>query len=89
MVGRERVLHPHPGDRLVRQVMVEDVIRIAEIGLDRHGVLVQRRMPLVGVAAEEAVEVLEARPLGHKSNGPAWLDIQSGTLCILPNHDVL
>src|SRR5262249_29023142 len=29
------------------------------------------------------------RLAGQRSNGPAWLDIQSGTLCILPNQDVL
>ena len=89
LVGCQRVLHPHPGDRLIRQVPIEDVVRVAEIRLDRRRVLIQRRMPLIAVAAEETVEVLKAEAVGHRSNGPAWLDIQSGTLCILPNQEVL
>jgi hypothetical protein len=35
----------------VRQVMVENIIRSAEIGLDRPVVLIQGACPLVGIAA--------------------------------------
>ncbi len=48
-------------------------------------------MPMVGVAPEEAKgSDPKPSPLGQRSNAVlAWLDIQSGTLCILPNQDVL
>jgi hypothetical protein len=62
-VGRERMLHPHPADRLVRQIMVEDVIGISKVGagLNRPGVLIQSRMPLIGVASEKSIKVFEAQ----------------------------
>ncbi len=62
LVGRRAALRPDPADRLVGQIAVEDVVRIADRRLDRRGVLVERRGPLVGVALHEAVEVLEAEP---------------------------
>ena len=40
LLRRERVLHPHPGDRLVGEITVEDVVGVADIRLDRFGALV-------------------------------------------------
>jgi hypothetical protein len=60
LARRERMLHPHPGDRLVREVAVEDLGRVAEIRLDRVGAVIQRRVPLVAVAAKKPVEMLDA-----------------------------
>ena len=82
------MLHAQPVDGLVREVVVEDVIRIAEVGLDRLCVLVEGRVPLIGISADEPVEVFEAET-GRPQVEGAGLDIQSGTLCILPNQDVL
>src|SRR3546814_17233559 len=46
-------------DRVVRQVLVEDIGRIAGRRFHRSGVLDQRRRPLVGVARIEAIEIFE------------------------------
>jgi hypothetical protein len=89
LVWRKRVLHLQPRDCLVSQIMIENIVGLSEIRFDGCRVLVKRRMPLIAVAAKEAVEVLKPRPTGYRSNGPAWLDIQSGTLCALPNQAVL
>ena len=77
-------------DGIVGHVLVEDsspwiVVR----RLDGLGALEERRRPLVRVAADEAVEVFEAQPVGQRSNGPAWLVCQSGTLWFLPYQAVL
>src|SRR5215813_12136941 len=57
----DRVLHPHPGNRFVRQIAIEYVRGVAKVWLNGRGVLIQRRVPLIAVAAEKAVEVLEAK----------------------------
>src|SRR5262249_32294084 len=61
LVGRKRVLHLHPGNRFVGQITVEYVIGLSEIRLNWPGVLIQSRMPLIGVASDEAVKILEAQ----------------------------
>jgi len=72
------MLHPHPVDRLVGEIDVEDVVGLADIGLDRLGVLIERRMPLVAVAAEEAIKMFEAQSGGPKiewtclTRHPVW-----------------
>ena len=63
LVGHQRLLLAHPLDRVRRQVVVEVVALLRRlVGLDRRRALVERGIPLVGLAAEEAVEVLEAHP---------------------------
>jgi hypothetical protein len=57
----ERVLHTHPRNCLIGQIAVEYVVRVAQIRLDRRGILVQRRVPLVTVAPNEPVEVFKAQ----------------------------
>jgi hypothetical protein len=61
---------------------------VALEGIDRRGVAEQVRLPLAGVAADEAVEVLEAharRPLVER---PGLARLQSGVLWFLPNQEV-
>ena len=59
-VRQQRLLLARPGDELVRQVFGQVVALGGRLGrLDRRRALVQRRIPLVVLAADEAVEVLE------------------------------
>ena len=58
-VRREGAMLLQPGDRLVGHVLGE-VIFLVVRRLDRRGVLDEPRLPLRGLAGEEAVEVIEA-----------------------------
>ena len=50
------------------------------LGLDGSRALVQRRIPLVGLAADKAIEVLEtAAPSWPGVEGPMGLVSQTGT----------
>ena len=61
LVGHERLLLAHPTDRLVGHVLGEVVALVRRLGgIDRNRALVERREVLIGLAADEAVEVLEA-----------------------------
>ncbi len=66
-LARVGLMHPrHPVDGLVRHARDEVPARLALERIDLRRVAEQIRLPLVGVAADEAVEVLEAhagRPL--------------------------
>ena len=67
LVGRQRVLLLDPVDRLVGEIGVQMVVRLGLsgqllLGLDRRRVLEQGRVPLVHVAADEPVEIIEAEP---------------------------
>ena len=63
--------------------------RLAFEGIDLRGVAEQVRLPLVRVAADEPVEILEAHVRSANwSNGPTWLAQNAGTLWSLPNHEV-
>ena len=65
LVGHQRLLLAHPVDRVVGHVLGEVVALLRRaVGLDRDGVLVDRRRVLVRLAADEAVEVLEAAAAG-------------------------
>ena len=59
LVGRHRLLVLHPGDGLVRHVGHEVVVRIVR-QLDLGDAVVEEGRPLVGLAADEAVELVEA-----------------------------
>ena len=61
LVRRQRLLELHPGDRLVRHVRHEVIVRVSR-DLDRVHAVVEVRRPLVGLAAEEAVELVEPGP---------------------------
>ena len=61
LVGRERLLLRDPGHRLVGHVLHEVVALFGRLfRLDRRSSLVERRIPLVRLAADESVEVFEA-----------------------------
>ena len=65
LVWGETLLLADPGNRLVGHVFDQVVALLGRLlGLDRRGALVERRVPLVGLAADEAVEVLEAATAG-------------------------
>jgi hypothetical protein len=70
----------HAGDHVVAGVVAERE--------DLRGVAEEVRRPLVGLAAHEPVEVLEAHADGHWVNGPAALYRYAGVLWFLPNHEV-
>ena len=68
LVGHQRLLLAHPPDRLVGHVLGEVVPLFRRLlRLDRRGALIDGGIVLIGLAADEAVEVLEAaaarRPL--------------------------
>src|SRR5262249_29435133 len=61
-VGRERLLRSYPRDRVIGEVLGE-VIALLWGPVDFHGcgAVGERRAPLVVLAADETVEVLESR----------------------------
>ena len=66
LVGHERLLLAHPLDRLVGHVLGEVVALLGRLlRLDRRRALVERRVVLVRLAADEAVEVLETAAAGR------------------------
>ena len=66
LVGHQRLLLADPLDRPVGHVLGEVVALLRGlVGLDRRRALVDRRVVLVGLPADEAVEVLEAAAAGR------------------------
>ena len=65
LVGHQRLLLADPADRLVGHVLGEVVALLRGLALlHRRRAFVDRRIPLVGLAADEAVEVLESAAAG-------------------------
>ena len=61
LVGHQRLLPAHPLDGVVGQVFGEVIAFLGGLcQLDRRGALVERGVVLVGLGADEAVEILEA-----------------------------
>jgi hypothetical protein len=77
LVGRQRLWLADPLEGLVRHVREQVVALLGRLlQLDRRGPFVERRVPLVRLAADEAVEVLEAsaaRGPGVEGSGRARL----------------
>ena len=73
LVGHQGLLLPHPGDGAVGEILGQRVALLGRLRrLDRRGALVQPGVVLVGLATDEAVEVLEAgsgRPLVERARG--------------------
>ena len=66
LVRQQRLLLARPGDELVGQIFGEVVALGRRLRrLDRRGALIQRRIPLIVLAADEAVEVLEPSAPGR------------------------
>src|SRR5262249_17400328 len=61
LVRRQRLLLPNPCDGGVGQGGVKVILWVV-LGLDGLGAVEQGGMPLIGVSADEAVEVLEPQP---------------------------
>ena len=79
LVGHQRFLLARPLDRLVRHVLGEVVALLGRLlRLDRRRAFVDRGIPLVGFAADEAIEVLEAaaagRPLVERTHRAGFPD---------------
>ena len=68
LVGRERAMLAHPGNRLVCHVLAQMVLLVVR-RLDRVEVLVQPRLPLRGLAGEEAVEIVKTNALARGPEG--------------------
>ena len=65
LVGHQCFLLAHPADGLVRHVLGEVVALLGALALlHRRGAFIDRGIPLVRFAADEAVEVLEAAAAG-------------------------
>ena len=65
LIRCQRLLLPDPGDGLVGHVLHEVVALFGRaVHLDRIRALIQGRVPLVGLTADETVEVLEATAAG-------------------------
>ena len=85
LVRHQRLLLADPVDRVVGHVLGEVVALIRRpVRLDRHGAVVERRRVLVRLAAEEAVEVLEAAAPGRpRVEGPHRARLPDGHLVAL------
>ena len=81
LVGRERLDRPHPLDRLVGHVRHEMIVGIVR-RLDLDRAIIDQRRPLVGFAAEEAVELVEARMGGPSIERPDRADLPRRRLVI-------
>ena len=60
LVRRQRLLAPDPPDRLIRHVGREVVVRVVR-HFHLHSAVVDQRCPLIRLAADEAVELVESR----------------------------
>ena len=81
LVRRQRLLGRDPVDRAVGQVLGEVVALLGgRLRLDRGGAVVEGRVVLVVLAADEAVEVSNPPPPdGQASNGPTGEVCHGGT----------
>ena len=61
LVGRERLLRVHPGQRLIGHVGREVIARRFHVRIHARRAVIDHRVPLVGLAADEAVELVESR----------------------------
>ena len=82
LVRRQRLLELHPGDGLVGHVGHEVVARVVRRRDPGHTVI-DRRSPLVGLAAEETVELVEARARRPAVGRPGDADLPRRGLVVL------
>ena len=85
LVGHQRLLLPDPGDRVIRQILGEVVALLRRLRrLDRRDAVVERRVVLVGLRADEPVEVLEAAAQGPLAERPYRARLPDRHLVALP-----
>ncbi len=85
LVGRQRLLGADPGDRLVRHVGGEVVVRVVR-HLHLDGAVDDQRRPLIGLAADEAVELVEPGVRGPAIERPRHAHLPRRRLVILPER---
>jgi hypothetical protein len=88
LLWRDRLEFLDVPDGLVGHGRGQVPARIALEGVDRRRIAVQVRRPLVGVAADEAIEVLEAHTVRPLVEGSGLGRLLEGRVVILPNHEV-
>ena len=88
LVGGEVVELIQPVDGFVGHGGGEVPAGLADVRINRGGVAEQIGLPLAGIAADEAVEVLEAHADRPLVEGPGLAVENSGVLWFLPNHEV-
>ncbi len=88
LVRRDRVELIQPGDGSGGHCGGQVPARLADIGIDRCGVSEEVGLPLAGVAADEAVEILESHAGRPLVEGPRLARLERGCVVTLPNHDV-
>ena len=79
----ERVDAIYVGDRFVRHRGGEIPAGLADIGIDRRHVPEEVRLPLAGVAADEAVEILEAHADRPLVEGPVLARLKCRRVVVL------
>ena len=65
-----RLLTLDPGDRLVGEILGQVVVVTTEVGFDRRGLVIDRRLPVRRLGTDDAVEAIEAHPGGPSVKGP-------------------
>ena len=83
LVGRDLLELLHVLDRLVGHGRGQVPARLALEGVDGRRIAVQVRLPLAGVAADEAIEVLEAHAVRPLVEGPGLGRLIEGRVVIL------
>jgi hypothetical protein len=83
LVGRDLLQLLDVLDRLVGHRRSQVPAGVAFEGVDRGRVAVQVRLPLAGVAADEAVEVLEAHAVGPLLEGPGLRRLEGRRVVVL------
>src|SRR5262249_35487420 len=81
-IRRQRFLLPNPCDCMVCQVGVKVILWVIR-RFDRLGSVEQGRMPLVGVSANEAIEVLESESGRPEIEWPSLTRLPIGDIVVL------
>jgi hypothetical protein len=82
LVGRHRVLQMDVLDGVVGEVVVEVIVRVADVRLDGRVAVEDKRAPLVHVTADEAVELLKAEAGGPAVEGTCLAGLPVGNVMV-------
>ena len=85
LIGNERLLLPNPVNGLVRHIFHQVIALFGRLlDLDGGGALIERRIPLVRLAADEPVEVFESASPGRpRIEGPGRTGLPDRNLMAL------